>query len=106
MIEHIFEPRTLIKEINKVLKNEGLLIISSPNIRHWRAIAYLTFKGKFPRTSSEKSHKIQWDGGHIHYFTYKDIENLLRENGFEIITQSNIFKELFSVGIIIKARKI
>jgi 2-polyprenyl-3-methyl-5-hydroxy-6-metoxy-1,4-benzoquinol methylase len=34
VIEHVFDPRTLIKEISRVIKNNCILIISVPNIRH------------------------------------------------------------------------
>jgi len=31
VIEHVFEPRSLIKEIHRVLQKKGVLIISTPN---------------------------------------------------------------------------
>jgi len=75
VIEHVFEPRDLIKEINRVLKRGGILIISTPN------------------------------------FTYKDIELLLSEHGFEVLVKRGIFgreflKEFLSPGVIIKGEKI
>jgi len=108
VIEHVFEPRDLIKEINRVLKRGGILIISTPNIRYWRHIFSLTVKGRFPKTSGDTEH---WDGGHLHYFTYKDIELLLSEHGFEVLVKRGVFereflKEFLSPGIIIKGRKI
>jgi len=107
VIEHVFEPRDLIKEINRVLKRGGILIISTPNIRHWRHLFSLIVKGRFPKTSCDTEH---WDGGHLHYFTYKDIELLLSEHGFEVLVKRGVFgreflKEFLSPGIIIKGRK-
>ncbi len=107
VIEHVFEPRDLIKEINRVLKRGGILIISTPNIRYWRHILSLIVRGRFPRTSGDDEF---WDGDHIHYFTYKDIELLLNRYKMDVVVKSgvfgmNFFKEFLSPGIVIKAVK-
>ena len=107
VIEHVFEPRDLIREINRVLKRGGILIISTPNIRCWHHLFSLIVKGRFPKTSDDTEH---WDGGHLHYFTYKDIELLLSEHGFEILVKRGVFgreflKEFLSPGVIIKGKK-
>lgn len=101
VIEHVFEPRDLI-----MLKRGGILIISTPNIRYWRHLFSLTVKGRFPKTSGDTE---LWDGGYLHYFTYKDIELLLSEHGFEVLVKRGVFGREFlkeSPGIIIKGRKI
>ncbi|NMX21364.1 hypothetical protein C5S30_02780 [ANME-1 cluster archaeon GoMg4] len=105
VIEHVFEPRDIIKEINRVLKNGGSLVISAPNIRHLSHLFNLIIKGRFPKTSNDTEH---WDGGHLHYFTFKDIEDILKEYGFRIVMKKgvfgrDIFKEFLSTGIVIKA---
>ncbi|MDI3501051.1 MAG: hypothetical protein PWP22_822 [Thermoanaerobacter sp.] len=107
VIEHVIDPRFLIKEIYRVLKTGGILIISTPNIRDWKYLFSLIFKGKFPKTSDDTE---LWDGGHLHYFTFKDIEELLKSNGFKIVKKCgvfgrNVFKELLSPGIVIKGVK-
>lgn len=107
VIEHIFDPRNLIKEISRVLKTEGIAIISSPNTRHLSRVLSLLVKGRFPKTSGDEE---GYDGGHIHYFTYKDLEALLEQNGFEVLGKYGVFgknflKEFRSPGIVIKARK-
>lgn len=108
VIEHVFEPVEVIEEINRVLRKGGVLVISAPNIRYWQHIFSLIFRGKFPKTSDNKEH---YDGGHLHYFTYKDIESILKSCGFHItekcgVFNRNIFKEFSSPGIVIKAIKI
>ncbi len=107
VIEHVFEPVDLIKETFRVLKNGGLLVISTPNIRYWHHLFDLVFTGKFPKTSGDTDH---YDGGHIRYFTYKDIEKILENIGFEIVQKKGVFgreimKEFFSPGIVFKAIK-
>ncbi len=107
VIEHVFEPVNLINEIFRVMKTEGVLIISTPNIRYWHHLFDLAAKGRFPKTSGDTEH---YDGGHLHYFTYKDIEMILEQTGFKIVKKSGvfgreIFKEFLSPGIVIKAKK-
>jgi len=108
VIEHIFDTIHLLKEINRILVDDGILVISTPNIRYYKHIFTLLFFGRFPRTSGDLE---GYDGGHIHYFTYKDICNLLKNMKFEILEKHgvfgrNFFKELLSTGIIIKAKKV
>ena len=108
VIEHVFEPINLIKEIHRVLKEKGSLVISTPNIRYFPHLFSLAIKGKFPKTSNDKEH---YDGGHLHYFTFNDVEELLVSYGFKIVGKygvfgRNIFKEFLSPGIIIKGEKL
>lgn len=107
VLEHVIDPRILIKEIRRVLKRRGILIISTPNIRYWKYILTLVLRGKFPKTSTDTE---LWDGGHLHYFTFKDVEDLLITYDFEIVKKCGVFgkdflKEFRSPGIIIKAVK-
>lgn len=108
VIEHVFEPRNLIKEISRIMKFNGILIISSPNIRNWKHLFDLVVLGKFPKTADDSDH---WDGGHLHYFTYGDVENILKKNNIKVIEKRGVFgknflKDFRSSGIIIKAKKI
>lgn len=82
-------------------------MISAPNIRYWQHIFSLVIKGRFPRTSDDTEH---YDGGHLHYFTYNDIEQILNNCGFNVIERRGVFgrdflKEILSPGIVIKAVK-
>jgi SAM-dependent methyltransferase len=74
VIEHLLKPTLLISELNRVLKPEGKLILSTPyhglikNI----AIALLKFENHF---------KVE--GAHIRFFTIKSLKSILKRNGFE-----------------------
>ncbi len=83
-IEHIVSPVRLMKEIWRVLKWNGEVVIITPNIRSIWPILKLIFKGKSPKTSSVKFEP--YDGGHIHYFTSRDIVEILLMQRFDNIS--------------------
>lgn len=127
VIEHVFDPEKLIEEISRILKRNGILILTTPNIRFIDFIRSLLFNGRFPRTSQDKG---CYDGGHIHYFTFRDVRSLLVSSGFVIIKERgydekhylspkvlvfeifmrfwerHLRKEFFCPGILFKAQKI
>lgn len=90
-IEHVFDPERMIKEFHRILKPGGIVIIITPNIAFLKYRLDLLF-GKRPRTS----YAIGWDGGHISYFTFKDMEKLLKKYGFKVVkkTTGGIFYQL------------
>lgn len=90
VIEHVLDPRVLLKEIYRVLKKDGVLIISTPNIRFTNHIYDLVIKGVFPKTSLDQS---LYDGGHVHFFTYKDMLKLLVDAGFKNIQEEEIINK-------------
>jgi len=108
-LEHVFDPIFAIKEVARIIKPGGVFILEVPNI------VFLPYRLKFlfgirPRTSWGYG----WDGGHIGYFTRKDLQKALKEENFiiEKTTGSGIFLNfrnwwgsLLLPNIIIKARK-
>lgn len=90
VIEHVRNPHLLLAQCYRVLANDGLLIISTPNIRFSDHIISLVIKGEFPKTSTDKS---LYDGGHLHFFTYKDMNMLLKKAGFRRIENHEIINK-------------
>ncbi len=80
VIEHIFDPIQFLREIHRILRPGGELVLSTPNIRKIQRIASL-IKGRFPRTSYDP---VGFDGGHLHYFTSLDLKILLEEQKFKV----------------------
>lgn len=79
VIEHVVDPLALLLELRRVLRSRGLLIITTPNIRYFRNIVKLLVNGRFPHTTTDT---FVWGGGHLHYFTRKDLASLLNAAGF------------------------
>lgn len=85
VIEHLLNPCHLLSEMYRLLRPGGQLVLTTPNIRNFRNLNTLIFNGIFPHTSSDT---FVWGGGHLHYFTRKDINALLNKAGFKKISFS------------------
>ena len=109
-LEHFFDPYFILGETKRVLKTGGRIIIEVPNLGYLpRRLCVLT--GNLPVTSEDEA---GWDGGHLHYFTFKTLKELLKVVGFtaEEETCSGIFAglrrwwlPLLAADIIISAKK-
>lgn len=121
--EHMVNPLHFLRDLYRILRPRGQMVLTTPNIRYFRNLTKLIFKGTFPHTSACS---FVWGGGHLHYFTRKDLAFLLQEAGFERIrfhlnekqfirswkrqfilrlTGKSIFGEWFCGGIIVSAYK-
>lgn len=79
VIEHLYDTDHFIQEINRILKTDGCLIITTPNIASF-INRFLLLVGKLPRYIEYK----KGGAGHIHFYTLKIIESQLYDNGFKV----------------------
>jgi SAM-dependent methyltransferase len=91
-VEHLFSPLNTLKEIHRVLKPEGVLILSTPNMG-WiiNRIYYLLF-GTVRRTEGHRNPPWRWE--HIRFFNKKIIRAFLNEGGFEMVQFSSCDRRL------------
>jgi SAM-dependent methyltransferase len=83
VLEHVFNPFHAVRELRRVCKPEGIVIISVPNLASIRHRLRLLF-GLFPITSARFSFdEDAWDGYHIHNFTRASLEWLLLKEGLK-----------------------
>jgi ubiquinone/menaquinone biosynthesis C-methylase UbiE len=82
VIEHLIDPYHIMIEIKRVLKRDGILITGTANVASLSNRIRIVL-GHRPRTSFDDG----WDGGHLLYFTPKDLKSLLANYGFEIIAK-------------------
>ncbi|HDH07750.1 MAG TPA: class I SAM-dependent methyltransferase [Candidatus Moranbacteria bacterium] len=82
VIEHIADPRFFASEIYRVLRKDGVSIITTPNVRYIKQIWRIVVRGLGPCTANGEQLDGPWDDGHVHYFTHKDLRNVFKAAGF------------------------
>jgi ubiquinone/menaquinone biosynthesis C-methylase UbiE len=111
-IEHIPDVYKAVQEMYRVLRPTGRLIINTPNIAFIKKRLLL-----LPSTSQPNegiSDDILFDGGHLHYFTFRSLRLVLGKLGFKIEKECgygplgrihDVWPQLLSGGVQIVARK-
>jgi SAM-dependent methyltransferase len=94
VIEHLFDPYLITAELHRVLKPGGQLIVEVPNLA-WLPRRLDVLLGRLPVTGDEEG----WDGGHLHYFTFATLHELLMSHGFDV-------QHMSSTGIFPRVRNI
>ncbi len=88
ILEHLLEPLRILKEANRVLRDDGTIVISVPNHFYWPMRLRLLFgKGIIWRglLSDHGATDHEWDYMHIRFFTYKGFRQFLDAAGLRPI---------------------
>jgi len=80
ILEHLKDPATVLEHLHPLLSENGLLVLSVPNVRHLEILANLG-DGNW---TYEQAGIL--DRGHLRFFTRREMEKLLFRAGFEIVT--------------------
>lgn len=111
-LEHIFDPVEVLRNAREVLSPGGEVIITTPNFMTW------TNRIKFMFGNFKYQEQGMFDFGHIRWFTYSYLKEVLSVSGFEITKENHIifpskltkilkpWPSLFASQFILKARKI
>ncbi|MCW1146902.1 class I SAM-dependent methyltransferase [Flavobacterium lacisediminis] len=87
VLEHLLEPTPVLNKIKEYLKEDGKIIVSMPNIRHYSALIKIFIKGDFRYEESGI-----FDYTHMRFYCRKNIQELLEISGYKIITQESSIK--------------
>jgi 2-polyprenyl-3-methyl-5-hydroxy-6-metoxy-1,4-benzoquinol methylase len=79
IMEHLYSPWLTISNLKAYIKKDGFIIASLPNIRNWRIVRGLLFKGDW-----NYSNAGLLDDTHIRFFTKKTMMKLFQSEGFTI----------------------
>jgi 2-polyprenyl-3-methyl-5-hydroxy-6-metoxy-1,4-benzoquinol methylase len=73
VLEHLVDPWSMVDKLSRYLKKDGLLIVSIPNIREWKTLGKIIFKGDF---CYQPAGGIM-DKTHLRFFCKRNIYQLL-----------------------------
>lgn len=79
IIEHLKDPEVALQLIKSVLKPQGLLIITTPNVAHW------SLRLKLLRGHWDYEDYGLLDRTHLRFFTYFSFQKLIQSAGFKVI---------------------
>jgi SAM-dependent methyltransferase len=97
LIEHLYNPDYLLEECHRVLRGDGVIIISTPNLQAWynRMLFVLGIQPIFYEVSTKspligsgalkRIKKGQAPVGHVHVFNRDGLFDILHQEGFEVI---------------------
>jgi len=80
ILEHLKNPWGVLKSATNFLNNEGVIIASIPNVRHYTTIINLAIEGYW----SYRERGIH-DKTHLRFFTLKNIREMFENGGLKIV---------------------
>jgi SAM-dependent methyltransferase len=76
VIEHLYRPSALLEAAAFLLRPGGRLMVGAPYHGYLKNIV-LSVLDRWDR-----HHTVDWDGGHIKFFSVRSLKSLVAENGF------------------------
>jgi 2-polyprenyl-3-methyl-5-hydroxy-6-metoxy-1,4-benzoquinol methylase len=79
VLEHLADPWETLRQLRHVLSVGGRIIASVPNVRYWKVIADLLFRGEFRYADAGVL-----DRTHLRFFTRSSLRRLFTESGYAV----------------------
>ncbi|MBF6607917.1 MAG: methyltransferase domain-containing protein, partial [Flavobacterium sp.] len=84
VLEHLFEPQKILRQLGNYLKADGRIIVSMPNIRHYSALKRIFLQGDFKYEESGI-----FDYTHVRFYCRRNMCDLLRDSDYTIVKQES-----------------
>lgn len=94
VLEHLFDPAYTLGEIVRLLKPDGVVLMSVPNIAHFSNRIRMLLGGFSPGGTPETSSRRPWADPHIRFFTMRSFRPFVAEQGLKIV---RLYGEGFSI---------
>ncbi len=78
VIEHLYDPWTVLTHVKRSCSQNGMIVLSIPNIQHWRAVL------KIALNRWEYTEAGILDRTHIRFFTLHTIRDMVSRSGLKI----------------------
>ena len=93
VLEHLVNPRTLIRQVRTMLSPEGTAIFCVPNIAHW----YPRFRSTLGMFDYDQRGIL--DSTHLRFFTRRSIRRMIERQGFAIRRLEAVGLPLDALGV-------
>jgi 2-polyprenyl-3-methyl-5-hydroxy-6-metoxy-1,4-benzoquinol methylase len=80
VLEHLIDPRGVLHSYKSLLRYDGYIIASIPNIKHYSVLLRLIFFDEFQYTDAGIL-----DRSHLRFFTKKEILKMFTDEKFEVV---------------------
>ena len=90
VLEHLADPWSALRWLHDKTAANCRLALSVPNVRHYKVVLPLLFKGEF----RYRSHGIM-DRTHLHFYTMNSIAETLKECGWKILRSDSHMKKSY-----------
>ncbi len=111
VIEHLFSPDALLREIRQVMGPSSILVLSTPNLGYWvnRILLLAGISPLFLENSAERKlgrfSRALGQGnpteGHIRLFTYRALCELVASTGFDVVSVTPTYVWRFPPDLVI-----
>ena len=85
VLEHLYDPYTILSKLKMKMKPEGKVISSIPNIRYFRTFFALLFKKQWDYQANGIL-----DITHVRFFTTKSIVKMYENAGYQVLIHKGI----------------
>ena len=79
VLEHLYDPWKVLTAVTRILKDDGTILLSIPNVKHYSLLKHLILRDRWEYTESGLL-----DVTHIRFFTLKSIRGLLSRSGLVV----------------------
>lgn len=80
VLEHVKDPWAFLRQCRNFLTDDGVIIASIPNVRHWSTFYSVFVKNRWPYCESGIH-----DRTHLRFFAFHNIQDLFHGAGFQIV---------------------
>lgn len=83
VVEHLYSPKVFFDKAYDALSDDGVLIVTTPYHGYLKNLL-ISLLNKW-----DSHFGVDWDGGHVKFFSNSSLEKMLRESGFKNINFEN-----------------
>jgi methionine biosynthesis protein MetW len=85
VLEHLFAPLDAVREMARVLRPGGLLIVTVPNVAYWRRRVDMVLLGRWNPVGDDRAAREPWRDPHIRFFNPGSMRRMIAAAGLSSV---------------------